>query len=426
MKTRKTNFLLASSLILFVGLFFSSCLEDQCSEERLFIEHIPVFLKAEEFRVQPVFAEVRAMINTGKFYYYNDHIFINERYEGIHIIDNSDRENPVQSGFIELPGNLDIAIRNDMLYADNYTDLLTIDISNLSQPTLICRQENVFENYWEDEHLGYLVRYEPTQRTMSLDCSDPNFGDDIFIRNELVFIDVAFDGANGTPNVESGGSGTGGSMARFTLVNDWLYVLTHQDLKAMMLSANDCPEQSASTYVSWGIETLFPYKEYLFIGANNGMYIYDASNPATPEYVSEFRHAQACDPVFVKDDVAYVTLRDGTLCQNFINQLDVIDISDIRQPELIKSYDMDHPHGLSVRDDHLYLCEGDHGLKVFDIKELTEIDKNRVEHIKDIHAFDAISLSSDHLLIIGEAGLFQYDSSDPSNLKELSHISIQN
>lgn len=424
---KKTIPFIALALMGIMIVSLSSCLKDECTEERFFIEYRAVYAQEDEFRVDPEFTTSRALENTGKIYFYDNYILINELYEGVHIIDNSQPSNPRNIGFISIPGNVDVAIREGYMYADNYTDLLTIDIRDLENPTIVCRDENVFNNYHFDGTLGYLVRTEATERRVSVDCSDPNFGDIFFNRGGFILvaenanvIDVpaGFD-------LSQGESGTGGSLARFTLAHNFLYLINTQELIAYDLVNPSCPDRTESTYVSWGIETLFPYKNYLFIGANNGMYIYDATVPAQPQYVSQFNHANACDPVFVKDDIAYVTLRDGTVCQNFINQLDIIDVSDIQSPQLIKSYDMDNPHGLSVRDNILYLCEGSHGLKVFETDNLLSIDDNRIEHIKSVHAFDVISLSSDHLILIGQDGLYQYNTSNPSNLEEISFISVE-
>lgn len=427
----KNTFKFHYSIIAILGLIsigLSSCLKDECSEIRRFVEFRPVYLQASEFRVDPEFEESRAFKDPGKIYYYGNYVFINEKFEGVHIIDNSNPETPENLGFISIPGNVDIAIRDNIMYADNYPDLISIDINDIRNPQLLCRDQDVFVNYWQDQNLGYLVRYEATERSMQLECSDPNFGDQVINRGNVLWLadDIGFD-ANipaGAINNETAQTGTGGSLARFTIAHGHLYVINNQELTPFDLESN-CPERKETSYVAWNIETLFPYKEYLFIGASNGMYIYDASEPSAPQYVSEFRHANACDPVFVKDDIAYVTLRNGTICQNFINQLEIIDVSDIRNPEHIVTHSMDNPHGLSVRDDKLYLCEGAHGLKVFEAGDHLKLADKKIEHIKDIHAIDAISLSAEHLLVIGDDGLYQYNTSEPSDLKEMSYYSVQ-
>ncbi|MBK8279937.1 MAG: hypothetical protein IPK94_07395 [Saprospiraceae bacterium] len=53
--------------------------------------------------------------------------------------------------------------------------------------------------------------------------------------------------------------------------------------------------------------------------------------------LSTFSHARACDPVYVEGDIAYITLRNGTRCENFTNELDVVDITNITSPRLIKN-----------------------------------------------------------------------------------------
>ena len=155
------------------------------------------------------------------------------------------------------------------------------------------------------------------------------------------------------------------------------------------------------------------------------MFIYDNSNPIHPTFLSEFQHSRACDPVFVSGNHAYVTLRSGTWCDGFTNQLDVINIEDLTNPYEVASYPMDNPHGLSIKDDVLYLCEGESGLKVFNIEDVNNIDGNRIDEVKDFNTYDAISIpNKEVLLVVGEDGLYQFDTSEPSNLKELSVISV--
>jgi len=183
-------------------------------------------------------------------------------------------------------------------------------------------------------------------------------------------------------------------------------------------------ERVATNEIGWGIETIFPYEENLFIGSNSGMYIYDNSNPESLILLSTFQHARACDPVVVEGNTAYVTLRNGSACQSFINQLDVIDISTITSPKLIKTFPMTNPHGLSIRDSQLYICEGEHGLKIFDASDSENIDKNLIANLETIKSTDVISLPNSLILVIGSDGFYQYDVSDADSPVLLSHIPV--
>jgi hypothetical protein len=79
-----------------------------------------------------------------KIYYKDNYIFAGESQQGIHVIDNTDPANPQPLHFIRIIGNSDIAIRGNVLYANNLTDLVVIDISNLNDIRLLSRLEGVF------------------------------------------------------------------------------------------------------------------------------------------------------------------------------------------------------------------------------------------------------------------------------------------
>jgi hypothetical protein len=163
----------------------------------------------------------------------------------------------------------------------------------------------------------------------------------------------------------------------------------------------------------------------LFIGSMSAMFIYENSNPLQPTQLGIFQHARACDPVYVDDNYAYVTLRDGTECQNFSNQLDVVDISDPKSPRLLKTYPMHHPIGLSKAGDHLFICEDDQGLKIFDAADWKTIDENLKDHQGGFQAYDIIAFESEKLaIVIGKDGLYQFDFSDPTDLKQLSLMAV--
>jgi hypothetical protein len=218
-------------------------------------------------------------------------------------------------------------------------------------------------------------------------------------------------------------SGVGGSMARFTIVDHYLYTIDHSNLKVFDISDPENPTSGANLLLGWGIETIFPYKENIFIGAQNGMHILDNSTPSNPSFLSTYAHITSCDPVVVEDDFAFVTLRSGTECLGFTNQLDVINISDLKNPQLVKSYPMENPHGLGINQNTLFICEGEYGLKIFNASDKLEINENILAHFKDLHAYDVIP-NGHNLILIGKDGLYQYNYEDLDNIKLLSFLPV--
>lgn len=89
----------------------------------------PVFMERTELE-RSVFYEDkgRDLINPGKIYSKDHFIFINEKYKGVHVIDNSTPTSPKQVGFIIAPGCLDIAIKENILYLDNAIDLVAFNL----------------------------------------------------------------------------------------------------------------------------------------------------------------------------------------------------------------------------------------------------------------------------------------------------------
>ena len=424
---KKINYYLTLGglLTLFV---FQSCTQDLCNRSATFVRFEPVYLQVNEIREDIQIQAARSLKNPGKLYYYNDYILINERREGLHIIDNRNSENPENIAFVKIHGNIDMAVKNGILYADNYIDLLAIDIQNPAVPRLVSRTEDVFNSLGQNRDLGHLVYYEETVITEEINCSDPQWGNPWFTRGDDVFVNASTSEASGAPLSNSGlpaAVGIGGSLAQFTLADHYLYVVDEWDLKVFDVIDCNQPAFVNTVNVGWGIETIYPYQDNLFIGAADGMYIFDNKNPVAPRFLSKFEHARACDPVVVDGDIAYVTLRDGTTCEGFNNQLDVVDISTLTRPKLLTSYAMENPHGLALRDKTLYLCEGDAGLKAFDVTDWETIDENQLAHIKGFSTYDAIALPNDILLVIGKDGFYQFKADNPKDLKEISVIPVE-
>ena len=271
---------------------FSSCLEDECSAIRTFKVWNPIYIQPEDFRIELTTDPGKELKTPGKIYFYDNFIFVNELREGVHIIDNQNPENPQNVAFINIPGNVDMAVKDNVLYADSYVDLLSIDISNPLNPSLLERCENIFPLQGFVEGLGILSHFEETQETLDIDCDDPNVGQQWwwFNDNRGFAAEASFDAsAVNRAGGAAASSGVGGSLARFTIASGYLYSVSNFDLKVFDLSNANKPRLITETNVGWGIETIFPSGENLFLGANDGMYIFDNSNPERPSLLSKFR-----------------------------------------------------------------------------------------------------------------------------------------
>jgi hypothetical protein len=402
-------------------LLFNSCAYDKCSETVKYQVYNPVYLTKAQLRNVEIL-ESEKLKNPGKIYVYGKYLFINELYEGVHVFDNSNPSNPVNLSFISIPGNVDIAVKANVLYADNFIDLLGFDISDPENPKLIKKIENIFSSYkYENPGLGYLVYYRATDRIEEIDCSDIT-GDIMFEGDGNVLVDFSNTKEGGSSGGNGSVTGLGGSMARFTILKDRLYIVDNSSLNVLNIEKAENPFFVNKVELGWGIETIYPFKDNLFIGSNTGMFIYSATNPDIPELLSNFVHAVSCDPVFVVDDIAYVTLRTGNRCRGIEDQLDVIDIKNILNPKLIKTYKMDNPHGLSVINDKMVLCEGEYGLKVLNVEDPKDIETK--SKILNKHFYDVIILDEEDIILVGNDGLYQYKF-EGYDLKELSTIKVE-
>ncbi len=415
-------------LLLLSPLFIISC-QDLRTQTITWVEYEPVYMTHEEFLNSVSLETSRDLVNPGKIYFYDGYLFVNEVNKGIHIIDNQNPSSPQNIGFINIPANKDLAIRNELLYADSQKDLLIFDIKNLHNPELIDRVEDVFNisantppgftTQAVDASMGLVVDWKPVVREEV--CEGNCHSHPAASRGG--FRTMSSDGSF-TAGESSGGSqtGVGGSMARFAITGDYLYAVDDRDLITFDISSHNASKVDRQ-YVGWLIETIFPYNENLFIGSVNSMYIYDLSNPAFPNQLSVFRHATACDPVVVEGNYAYVTLRDGDNCPNIqgTNQLEVIDVEDLTNPKNIGIYKMIKPHGLGIDDGYLFVSEGEHGLKVLDATDPHNVKEMR--HITDIKTYDVIPFNG-VLMVTGASGIIQYDYSNINDLILLSTIPV--
>jgi hypothetical protein len=414
-------------LVLFpVAFLFNSC-TDKCDSTNTYWGWEPVTFSMSDV-IDSIKTEAPiALENPGKIYFKDDYIYVNEVKRGVHVIDNSNPASPKNIAFIRIPGNYDIAIRNNTLYADSYIDLVALDISNPQNVTISKRVEKVFLNggwsltgFVYDQSNDKVITYQANKITTKGDCNNvPGIW-----FTDASFRSMSMDALASTNFVTPGNtSGKAGSMARFGLQSSYLYTVGFNTLQVFDVSNTENPTLQNTINANWGVETIWPYKKNLFLGTTTGMMIYNIENPAEPTFVSNYSHVASCDPVVVDDKYAYVTLRTGNTCARGVNQLEVIDLANLTSPSVVKTYPMDNPHGLGKENDVLFICDGDSGLKIYDAKDATKISDNLLKHYKNINAFDVIPLEGT-LLMIGEDGLYQYDYSDLNNIHQVSKIPV--
>lgn len=222
-------------------------------------------------------------------------------------------------------------------------------------------------------------------------------------------------------DVQMVSTGTGGSMARFTITADRLYIAELDTLWIVDISTATDPVFVRNTVMQANSETIFPYQQMLFIGSPTGMEVLSIANPDDPQFLGFADHILGCDPVVVQDSIAYVTVRTGSPCrsQEVNSRLIVNDVHDPTYISMVYQDFLDDVYGLGTHDTLLYVCKGDFGLEVYSINQPTH--PIPLYTLDSLHAWDVIP-DGNRLILIGETGLIQYSFQDPRNPVFLSQI----
>ncbi len=423
----KTNIALYASS-LFIILFWGC--QDKTFEEYILNE--PVYITYEDLREGIKTSEEKPLEVPGKIYFKDNFIFINELMKGVHVYDNSNPASPVYKTFIEIPGNVDIAIKGSLLYADSYVDLVAIDVSSLDNPVEKHRLKDVFSYQVPPTNNDYRMGQIDYTKGVVVEWELKEVKEELIEDNYPIYpffyeMDYAMLGAvnAGVGGNTSNAPGMAGSMARFMINEDYLYVIDMGwYIKIFDMTSPESPLAKGGFSANNNAETLFIKDDVLYIGGQSGMQIFDVSDAAAPSFISSYRHITACDPVVVDDNYAFVTLRSNDICGGVTNQLDVVDVRNLEMPTLKNTVALTNPHGLGIDGDYLFICDGDDGLRVFDASDAENMTiNNQLIQFNDINAIDVIPLG-DVLLTIGEKGFYQYDYTNINDMKLLSQIAI--
>lgn len=399
-----------------------------CDKEKVtrsYTWYTPVYRALPEVRAEMKSSPARAVKNPGKIYIYRNYIFLNEFDEGIHIFDNTNPSSPKNIAFIPIPGNEELAIRDNVLFTDSYSDLVSFDISDPKTVTAIKFTENAFPYrnvFYSYNTFNGTRPSTPDSIKVTVSWIRHDTTVSYYTNQNVVYDFVALSNSSAQPAKSS--TGQGGSMARFTLINNYLYTVSTSELYAFNIANPREPKYVNKTVINNNqtIETIYPFKNKLFIGSNQGMFIYDVSNPANLVKQGQFVHARSCDPVIADDTRAWVTLRTGTLCGGNVNQLEVVNIEDLANPTLVKQYGMTNPYGLGKEGNILFICDGADGIKVYDATDASDL--KLIKKIDGMEPYDVIA-SGNIALVLAKDGLYQFDYSNVNNIRLLSKIGLE-
>ena len=231
---------------------------------------------------------------------------------------------------------------------------------------------------------------------------------------------VAFFSCEKTSESKSANStGVGGSLAKFTIVGNYLYAVSSHFLYTVDISNAASPVKVDESVLNFDMETIYPYKNNLFIGSRTGLYIYSLDNPAKPVLKGEAKHGRSCDPVVANDSVSYSTLKGNSFCGPAESGLYVYNVKDLNYPELKKTIPITEPIGLGMADSALYVSCANEGLRVYSIADAF----NPVER-ETISGYNFIDLIPYNDLLISwvSNGIVLYDISNRLKPVFIKHI----
>jgi len=415
-----------SLALLLSALILGSCTKDTGTITMTYQKAKAVYGDIDEVRNQPLIAASRAVIDQGKIHLASDYLYIGEENQGIHVYDNSNPGNAVNLAFIDIPFCKEFIVDGNYIYAESQYDLLKIDISDPLTPTLISRAEEAFYDEIKNENGETLLGFDFTSESAPFDVASLEM-DEISETGFLYmdFLENTIPSSAVPASFSGNSSGTIGTVNRISSYDGYVYAVSKRHLSVFSNAGN--LTKVGSVNASSNLETIYPLDEYLYVGTNNSVNIYDTRNPQEPVEVSTYEHATSCDPVLPRGNFAYVTLRTGDFgnCPGDVNSLVTLNISNPEQPEELDTREMTSPYGMTVIGDILYVGEGLNGLARFNIS--TPGAPEYMGTDTSIKAYDVISFPEQNNMILttGPNGIEQYEyDAETLNLSLIGVIQI--
>jgi hypothetical protein len=86
----------------------------------------PIYLSYDKLRQQVTIEESKTPIRPGQITKWKNYLVASEPNLGIHVFENTTASTPKPLFFIVLPGHFHLEVKDDVLYADSYTDIVSI------------------------------------------------------------------------------------------------------------------------------------------------------------------------------------------------------------------------------------------------------------------------------------------------------------
>lgn len=421
------------SIMLFSVLliFMNSCSKDFGTTTVQYNKITPVYetpATAHKIEVHEARSNIK---DAGEIFVGSDYLYVGEENEGIHIVDNANPSQPQNIGFISIPGCHEFFVSENYLYANNYFDIVKMDITDISHPKLVARANRAVV---EGELKG--IDYE--------------IEDKIFVgfHNELVTEELPEDSdvlqyvRSGQSNVYlnlheevvpppsipssfvGNSSGVAGTTNRLAVYEDYLFVIYSSAISTFDGNLNAVSQNNRSGDV---LETAIVKNDKLYVGDQMGMTTYDIQASGQLDQVSRFDHQVSCDPVLpVSDKLSYVTIRNSGPCPGDENLLFVVEENENTfYPRTLQTIQMRSPMGMTLVGDLLIVAEGTKGFDVFDTSNPRDLQRIYTE--TDIECHDVLSHPdfNDRLLVADGSWIKQFKRTTTDRFELISNFRIK-
>ncbi len=398
-------------LLLATPLFVISCIKTKGEITLSYNKAKAIYGDLDSLRSLPLLIPMQPVEQPKSYFVSDDYVLVGELNKGIHIYDNLDMQNPQRVSFIQIPYNKEFYVKDNFLYAESLYDFIKIDISDVYNPVLVSRAENVFWTVQENDQGEQLLGFEREYVTAQFEVNSPEAKE--IKRSGTLYYDYM---ENLIPESEvpitftGSDDGVKGTMNRIAVEFGHVYVISTDKLYTFSNSFG--LQKTSEININSDTETIYATNNRIYLGSTTALTLYSASNPSNPWEVSELQHTESCDPVLPNGNVVYYTLRalEDEGCNSLgENTLNVVDVTNQNEMVVINSFQLDSPYGMALIGNNLLVGEGANGLTIFNANNQQNL--TQLQNYPNIEAFDVRSHPTDMniILVTNSNGIKQYE-----------------